>query len=341
MFLPNKAAVSWFLSSGCQGPFLSWDREIHQARPNLHYEFNRDAWRIESRPRIGMDLPVSGSGISADFNTLFEREVIDSLAQIVGTHHGGESLLPLSGGLDSRLLLALAQLGKCDTELALVNWGVKAEKGSFSDKVAAKQVADFYGKPILDKVIPTEVSSLEELITRFVEASEGRLDQFNAYADSFEMWHDFVRDGYRYVLRGDIPYTEGIDTDEPSARAHIGLQMALDYDNQAALHMAELAELQSQFDISRHEDESLIQWRDRLYVEWRIPMVISAFSGLIGQFLENRSPMMNWSLFQHYMSLPDRAKGNKVHIETLWKLRDKSGVPSHATTALLPPASLL
>lgn len=338
-FQPNKAAISWFLSSGCQGPFISWDIEIQQTRPNLYYEFDSYAWRIETRPKRGMNYLVSESLTPNEFNTLFEGEVTEALEQIVGSHQCGKGLLPLSGGLDSRLLLALAQRGECGAALSLANWGVKAKEGSFSDKIAAKKVADFYRKPIYDKVIPTEVFSLDVMIKRFVEASEGRLDQFNAYADGYAMWHDFALDGYRYVMRGDIPYTEGIDTDEPSARAHVGLQIASDYNNVDALHLTEFAEIQSQFEIERRDGESLVQWRDRLYVELRIPMVVSAFSDLIGQFMENRLPMMNWSLYQKYVSLPDLAKGNKAHIEALWKLNDKSKVPSHATTSLLQPVA--
>jgi len=177
------------------------------------------------------------------------------------------------------------------------------------------------------------------MLDLFVEASEGRIDQFNAYTDGFSMWEKFVRGGYRYVLRGDIPFTEGIDVDDASARAHIGLQVFADYDNADELRLNGLTAFQRRFNIARHTGESLIRWRDRLYVEWRIPMVISAFSDIIGRYVENRCPMMSWSLYQQYMALPDRAKGNKKHIAALWKLYDKSGVPSHAISSLAQPVT--
>ena len=289
--------------------------------------------------KTGMNLPASGNGDLRSYNANFERYISQAIGKIIRTHGVGEVLLPLSGGLDSRLLLALAHRDGSGDAVSLVNWGIASEKMAFTDKVAAKRVAEFYGKPILDQQLPTQTENLDEMLDLFVEASEGRLDQFNAYTDGFAMWDSFVRSGYRFVLRGDIPFTEGIDIDDASARAHIGLQMFADYDNKDELGLNGFDALQRRFDIARHTDESLIRWRDRLYVEWRIPMVISAFSDIIGRYVENRCPMMSWSLYRQYMALPDRAKGNKKHIAGLWKLRDKSGVPSHAISSLAQPVA--
>lgn len=338
-FCPNESAMSWFLSSGCQGPYISWDEQIQQARPNLEYVFKSETWDTHSSQKTNLSIPESGTGDASSYNSIFERCVTQTMGEIVGGHGEGESLLPLSGGLDSRLLLALAYRAGFDSSLALVNWGVAAKKPEFADKVAAKLVADFYQKPILDQKLPEVIDDFDGVLERFVLASEGRIDQFNAYADGFKMWADFVSNGFKYALRGDIPFTEGIDIGEASARAHIGLEMFADYDNSESLNVVKLAALQQQFDIERKPGESLIRWRDRLYVEWRVPIVISAFSTITGSYLENRCPMMSWSLYQQYMALPDCAKGDKAHIDALWKLHDKSKIPSNATTSLMSPSA--
>ena len=70
-----------------------------------------------------------------------------------------------------------------------------------------------------------------------------------------------------------------------------------------------------------------------------MPLVISAFADLISGYVENRAPMVNWSLFRQYMALPDTAKGSKPHIRSLWRKHDQSGVPSHASGSLRPLAA--
>lgn len=335
----NKAAVSWFLSSGCQGPFMSWDTQINQVKPNFHFTLDVKNWSIRSRPKKGMQLPVNHGGSFSRYTGDFERSVVDAVSQIMRCGNPSKTLLPLSGGLDSRLLLALCNECENLNEVMLTNWGVETTNSSFTDKVAANKVAEFYGKPILNNTLPIEVERIDNMVSRFVLASEGRLDQLNAYADGFDMWANFVRLGYRYILRGDIPYTEGIDVDEESARTHIGLQTLSDYSNFRALGLSQLANLQLELPIERKPYESLFQWRDRLYIEWRVPMVISAFSDIVGGYLENRAPMMSWTEFKEYMALPDKSKGNKAHIEALWRLRDKSSVPSYASTSLRSPVS--
>jgi hypothetical protein len=338
-FVPNRSATAWFLSSGCQGPFMSWDGEIGQARPELEYLLDEKAWRLESRSKTGMELPLSGSKSFPAYVDHFQERVTDTLIQIVGSRPKGETLLPISGGLDSRTLLALSVRAGVAGDVQLVNWGVKRQGHVFDDKAAAHQVADSYGKSLLDCCLPREVEDHDRALDLFVEASEGRIDHFNAYTDGFAMWADFVRDGRSLVVRGDIPFTEGLDLDESSARAHIGLEAFSDFSNRHLIPCQSYAEAQEEFNIGRKAGESLLRWRDRLYVQWRVPMVISAFSSVIGGFVENRSPMMSWHLFRNYMALPDDMKGDKKHIEAVWRRTDNSGVASHATGSLLPPAA--
>lgn len=338
-FVPNQAAVAWFLSSGCQGPFISWDEQIKQVRPSFEYVLDTTTWLLELKHKAGMELPPTGSQRPREYRSLFEARVTETLSRIIRSRAPGEVLLPLSGGLDSRLLFALSRQAGVDGDVRLVNWGVPSKNGVFDDRVAAHRVAAFHGKTLLEGQLPLETEDHGFVLDRFMEASEGRIDHFNAYTDGFAMWANFVRTGCRYIVRGDIPFTEGLDIDDASARAHIGLVPFSDYDNLHAFPLDGYSALQNDFDIRRQSGESLIRWRDRMYVEWRIPMVISAFSSIIGGFVENRCPMMSWTLLSQYMALPDRAKGNKKHIEAIWRIHDRTGVPSHAVGTLLPPSA--
>lgn len=330
----NEEVLAWYLSSGCQGPFISWDQDVKQVLPHLEYKLNIADWCFESNQKLGMELPASGSTRMSDYLDLYQQQVTNSLDQVINSYPVGQVLLPISGGLDSRLLLALSKNADLDSKVTLVNWGVPNEGNKFDDKIAARLVADSYGKELLDMSLPAEIDSYDVVIDSFVEASEGRIDHFNAFSDSFKMWVDFFKCGYRAIIRGDIPYTEGLDLDTVQARIHIGLDLFSDYSNTNDFSVKKYMELQSEYEIRRAEDESLIRWRDRLYASWRVPMVISAFSHQVSGFTENRSPMMNWSLFKLYMGLSDKDKGNKLHIKKLWEKYDRSGVPSHAVGSL-------
>lgn len=335
-FFPNQAATAWFLSSGCQGPFISWDEQIVQVQPSFEYVLDVAGWQVESSSKSGSGMSMPGSGSSDKYLKQFESQVIDTIRKAVFAHGPDEVLLPLSGGLDSRLLLALSQEAGAVSRVELVNWGIVQPDNVFDDKSAAKRIAVTYGKPLLDRFLPTQSDDYNRVLDRFVEASEGRIDHFNAYTDGFSMWDDFYQSGFRCVLRGDIPFPTAVYAGEQSARQQLGLSMFEDYTN--TQHFLPFYGLtQGTPDISLKPDETLIQWRDRLYVNYRIPMVVSAFTDLVSGHVENYSPMMSWSLFKSYAALPDHAKGDKKHIRTLWQKHDHSGVPAHAQGSLSSP----
>lgn len=330
----NEETLAWYLSSGSQGPFISWDQDIKQVLPNLEYKLDIIDWYLDSKQKPGMDIPPSGSTKMSDYLNLYQNQVSESLNQIIHEYPKDQVLMPLSGGLDSRLLLALSNNADLDDELTLVNWGVPKQKGVFDDKVAAQRVARFYKKNLLDMSLPNVIDNFDQVLSCFAEASEGRIDHFNAYVDGFKMWDEFFQRGYRMIVRGDIPFTEGLDINSTQARAHQGLDLLLDYENTTDFSVKQYIEAQNEYAINRLDGESLIRWRDRLYSSWRLPIVISAFSDLISGFTENRSPMMNWSLFKLYMGLPDKDKGEKLHIKKLWQKYDHSGVSHHAVGSL-------
>lgn len=336
-FKLNETAVAWYLSSGCQGPFMSWDQEVTQALPNLEYKLDVNNWNFDSIQKQGMSLPLSGSTKLSEYLKRYEKQVTKSLKQIINEYAKDQVLLPLSGGLDSRLLLALSKKAILADKLMLVNWGVSSEGKKFDDTAAAERVANSYKKQLLMMSLPTRVSDYDQILDRFIEASEGRIDHFNAFTDSFYMWSKFFKHGYRMIVRGDIPYTEGLDVNPAQARIHQGLQLLTDYINiKDFIGIEEYIQLQnnSKIEVECLDGESLIRWRDRLYVSYRVPMIISAFSQQISGFVENRAPMFNWSLYELYMGLPDEEKGNKSHIQKLWKKYDRSGVSSKAVGSL-------
>ena len=333
-FKLNQAAIAWYLSSGCQGPFISWDQEVIQALPNLEYKLDVGNWSFDSIQKQDMSLPCSGSTKLSEYLKIYEKQVTKSLKQIVNEYANDQVLLPLSGGLDSRLLLALSKKAGLTDKMTLANWGVDTLANVFDYKKAANQIASSYGKNLLDKYLPVNIDGYDKFFEHFAEASEGRIDHFNAFTDDFEMWDDFFQSGYRTVIRGDIPYPTGICINQTQIRAKMGLELLSDYANVDKFSMQKYIKLQTENLTERLESESLMRWRDRTFKDIRVPLVHSAFSQQISAFTEIRSPMFSWSLYKLYMGLPDKKKGNKRHIQKLWKKYDRSGVSSKAVGSL-------
>lgn len=333
-FKLNEEALAWYLSSGCQGPFISWDKDIKQVLPNLEYKLEVNDWSLDSRQKLGMDLPVSGSVKMNDYLDLYQSEVTESLNKIINKYPKGQVLMPLSGGLDSRSLLALTHKAGLDDKVTLVNWGSPKQDGVFDDKAAAKRIATFYGKDLLDMSLPADIKSYDQVFDRYAEECEGRIEHINAFTDGFKVWEDLFLQGYRVVVRGDIPVTEGLDQNDIQMRERIGLTLFEDYANIKEFPVRKYIKLQNDFGSKRLKGESLIRWRDRLFATYTMPIQVSAFSHQISGFAENRAPMLNWSLFRQYIGLADKEKGSKLHMQKLWERNDETGVSRYATGSL-------
>lgn len=333
-FYINQEAIAWFLSSGCQGPFISWDKDIQQVKPNLDYRFDTSLWNLTYEQKPGMDLPKSGSTGWKKYLSVYKQTVKSSINDIINLENKHEMLLPLSGGFDSRLLLGFISNSNLLSRVKLINWGVKQELGLFDDKQAALRIAEYYNKDILNIYLPKEVDNIDDILNNFIKACEGRIDHFNAFTDNFRVWKDITEARYPFIIRGDIPYPTGYCINEKQIREKLGLQLFKDYDNQHDFDISNYSNLQYRDFSYQKPGESLIRWRDRTFAEIRVPLILSAFSQQISAYTENRIPMMNWSLYKLYMGLPDIKKGNKAHIVELWKKYDTSRVPTNAVPSL-------
>lgn len=333
-FKSNEKALAWYLSAGCQGPFISWDEEIYQVLPYLEYHLNVIDWHLETKNKQNLELPASGSTKFDDYLEIFEQQTVRALAKVVGSYPEGQVLLPLSGGLDSRLLLALSKNIGLEDKVSLVNWGAPRLNKVFDDKKAAHQVAKFYNKKLLNKLLPAELDSYNQVLDAFVQANEGRIDHYNAFVDGFKMWSEFFQSGYRVHIRGEMPYPPGWYFNEKQLRSFMGLTMFSDYSNMDKLHVKKYSDLQSETLSKRLEGESLRRWRDRTFTSIRIPMFYGSFADQTSSYIESISPMYSWSLFKLYMGLPDSVKKSKPQIQKLWQKYDLSSIPSNAVGSL-------
>lgn len=328
----NKESIAWYLSAGCQGPFISWDKNIIQVLPDFQYYFDEETWSISSIKKKDLLLPKPNTTRKAEFINFFEKKLKKSLLDIIRKNNEEKKLLPISGGLDSRLLLGLSDDLKIINNLDLINWGVKSNL--FDDKKAATEISKFYDKELIDIYLPEKIEVFDPMLNNFVAQSEGRIDHFNAFTDCFNLWEYVNQCNYRIIIRGDIPYPTGFHLNDKQARQKIGLERLSDFMNFNHSELDSYKNLQTHCNLSRDSDESLIRWRDRLYASWRVPIILAGFTQLISAYSENRTPMMDWELFKEYMGLPDKNKGNKLHIRELWNKHDKTNISDSAVPSL-------
>lgn len=329
----NKESIAWYLSAGCQGPFISWDKNIIQVLPDFQYYFDDETWSISSTKKSDLLLPKPNTTKKAEFINFFEKKLKKSLLDIIRKNNKEKKLLPISGGLDSRLLLGLSDDLKIINNLDLINWGVKSNL--FDDKKAATEISKFYDKELIDIYLPEKIEVFDPMLNNFVAQSEGRIDHFNAFTDCFNLWKYLNQCNYKIIIRGDIPYPTGLHLNDKQARQKIGLEKLSDFINFNHPELDVYKNLQTDCDLSRYTDESLIRWRDRLYASWRVPIILAGFTQLISAYSENRTPMMDWELFKKYMGLPDKNKGNKLHIRELWEKYDNINVSDSAVPSLM------
>jgi hypothetical protein len=331
----EKSTLSWFLSSGTQGNFSSWDSEVKMVLPHSLYDFDFSNWILVQRDKGQLNSKVKPKFSFQKIKEKCTTEITQNIISSIGPNNPEEVLLPLSGGNDSRLLFYLIEKNPDLSSIELINWGVPSDGSVFNDKIAFRKIAMHYERKYLDVVIPSQVEDKEKLLSQFVLNSEGRIDHFNAYTDSFKFWSDLTKSGYKTIIRGDIPFTEGLDLNNVMARSHTGINKFTDYENFKDYDLNGFIDLQEDpANLNKRNGESFLQWRDRLYVSLRIPMVISTFNDLTSSYIESRSPIMSNKLFYLYSSLDDKKRGNKKIIVDLSKQLDKSKVSFAASPSI-------
>ena len=338
----NIKSISWFLSSGTIGYLNSWDKDIKKVTNSKKYIFNTENWHLDIVSATYQIKSFHFKNIKK-FDEIYYNYTKENIEKFLEKNKKEKFILPISGGNDSRLLFYVIHGLNKSSDIDLINWGENKNYKVFDDKSAAIQLSKFYNKKLLNEYLPSNILDIDSFFNQYVKTSECRIDHFNAYSDHFKIFKNLFHENYNFLIRGDIPFTEGIDLNDRMARAHIGILKFNDYDNYNRYSFDSLVDLQErdELNISRKPGETIIEWRDRLYINYRIPIVISAFNDIINGYIENFSPMMTYSHFELYQNLKNKQKGNKSHIVRLSKKLDKSNIPFNAIPSIPGQSELL
>lgn len=311
-FVFDKRIIPWMLSTGSLGPALSWDMRIRRLGPDSSVILDKTSWSISinQKPIIFTEKQRTDTEHQRILTEAI-RKTVKSLNEI----DFNEWVLPLSGGYDSRAIICFLIENRMPAkDLKTITWGLKEsinQKGN--DAKVAKKLADTIGVP--HKYYHTNISSepIEKVIDRFLLCGEGRVDHLSGYMDGLEIWSKLYEDGVKGIIRGDEGFGWSSVTSELTVKESVGCMQCSDYSN--------LTNVISDFGLSAQklpdeleirEDESLEQWRDRLYHSYRLPTILAALSDIKFSFVEQINPLLSGFILNRARELPDRLRTDKA-----------------------------
>jgi hypothetical protein len=305
-FEPADAAVGWFVLTGSLGPGASWDRRIQALPPAASLRFNRFSRSLEVVRGAAPRFQHSAAPLCE-----LQTELITALGDVMArVPRVPPVALSLSGGLDSSLLLhSLASAAPIDC----VSWGAAdALEDPRSDAAVALRNARLYEAPF--RFLPIHPAPIDQAIDNFVAAGEGRVDHLTGYLDGLDVWKRLALEHQvQLLVRGDeafgwVPVLTAADV-----RRSVGAPELGDYGNGERLRREGLGDLTIPPlpDALDRGAESLPTWRDRLYQEFRIPVILAALTTTKSGYVETYNPLLDARLLRVVAKLPDRERTDK------------------------------
>lgn len=305
-FRLNRHVITWMLSTGTLGMANAWDERIKCLEGDSSLVLDREAWNL-TRENKFIEFSVV-TRPDRDHQALLEqtlRNIFDSIDLDYSRW-----VLPLSGGFDSRGILCLL---KNISGLRTLSWGLgRSLHESSNDAYVARRVAESMGVSHEYFVTDRSDEPTEFILRRFLVCGEGRIDHIPAYMDGFEIWKTLFQDGIHGIIRGDEGFGWAPVTSPSDVRRAVGLPLYSDFVNLRTLDTFGLPDQQMPDGLLRIEGESLESWRDRLYHQFRIPVILAALNDLKCAYLEVVNPLLSRRIIYQVRELPDHLRTDKV-----------------------------
>lgn len=312
----NEKVIPWMLSTGCLGPYHSWDRRIHLLPGNAILKLDKQAWRINVK-RTAFNYVTSGKT---------DQEIRDSLLSSIERTFSNLDLrkarwaVTLSGGKDSRGVFLLAlQKAKIEGKLPTFTYGLKGEeKKKNTDGFIAKRIAEKYGSTneYFSSFSLSESEAIETVCNRLLKTGEGRVDHILGYLDGMQFWKFLFESGIDGILRGDVAFGFPLDLDFKNRieSQHYGQGfLCREWSNLQSLPKEILNGQEFDTLFSKSNDESYNDHHDRFYVEFRLPFILTALSDFKLSYVELINPLLSRDIFNNIKFLPTHLrKGSPI-----------------------------
>lgn len=300
----DRSAVSWLLSAGTLGPDRSWDSRVRRLPTDSRLVLDRRTWTSTLSQRPAVFAPVARRR-EVHLDVLRDAIAWSCEALDIDTDRW---LLPLSGGMDSRMMLAF--MVKVGRRPRCVTWTTRASlMNPLSDAVIARLVARRFRVEheyaFLDDAGGVDHAALQ----RFVEAGEGRTAEFAGYVDGCAMWRDLFDAGWSGIIRGDDPLAARRRAASPDgARRQTDGAMITDYPEGYLLRRLGLADQEWPERLRPRPGETLEPYRDRMSHEGYVPNALAPLSGLKCRYLEVANPLLSRRVVAVARTLPSELR---------------------------------
>lgn len=301
-------AVAWMLSSGTLGPCYSWDTRIKCLKPDSKILLDREKWE----EKITEGEVVFNNKIE-NLNILKNQylEVVKSNFKNMDID-APKWFLPLTGGKDSRLMLSiLNDIGK---NLYCVTWGLKESLNmEGSDADIASKLAEYFN--LNWKYYYTDYEgreNVDRILLRYINCSEGRLDNIEAFSDGFGVWKRLFNKGLEVGIGGTNGF--GHKKSENSAfhiRKRKRVTVLRDYYN-IPKNISEYYNQGLENYLNKARSESYVQYYHRMHQQFFIPFADSALNEAKCSYLEVINPMESRNIISIMRTIPDKLSKEKI-----------------------------
>jgi len=303
-------ATACFLSSGTLGPDVSWDARARRLPPDSRLKLDRRSWTLTLHSgsfelNTGADRGADVDGLKTAMKETCASLDLDMTRWV----------LPLSGGRDSRALLAfLLQNGlrpRC------VTWTTRASlRNPLSDASVARLLARRLGVEHELLYLDADDLDLDLVLSRFVAADEGCNDEIVGYLDGFAMWRGLASSGVEGIIRGDQSFGVG---SRPmlaeDGRRQVGGATPADYPEDHLLRRLALAGQAWPDRLRLRDGEGLIDYRLRLSQNGFIPIKLAGLNHAKSQYVELVNPHLSRRVLGVVRALPpELRKGRAAYL---------------------------
>lgn len=307
----DDRVIPWMLSTGSLGPNFSWDKRIKRAPADSSIILEKRNWTLSTKTN---SIEFNEIKRPKDQHKLLLEESLLSTFKSLDFDYS-KWVLPLSGGYDSRgILCLLHKTDKNFNQLKTVTWGLKSSLDvKNSDAYIAKRLANKFR--VSNKYYYTDLAEgpIKVIINRFIINGEGCIDHLPAYLDGFRLWKTLFEEGIEGIIRGDI----GFGRDPVSSPLTVRLQsggcgLCSDFSNLKDYRKYGFPQQELPHNLDQKEGETLQTWRDRLYIEFRIPVILSALSDLKLSYVEIINPFLSRIILNQAKQIPDKLRSGKL-----------------------------
>ena len=304
----NEEAMAWMLSSGNLGPYNSWDERINMVPPDSKLVLDKNGWEIRlEKEKIDFNPKKEKS------KEKHKKEYRDAVEEVFENYELTENhILPISGGFDSRCILLNLLDNKEPAEIDCFTHGYPQsiqEKGT--DPEVAKRLCEDLG--VNFEFIPLRWSEepVDKVMERFVLQIEGRLDHFESKIDGIDSLAYLFNKNKTAWLRGDVGFTVQKMLTEYDVERRFGLSKINQKEN-----LKQYLDIEQSIPkkLERNKDETISMYRDRIYHQFRIPVILGSLSENKLGYSEVENPLLSKRIIEKIRELPDSLRdGKKIH----------------------------